>query len=164
MRVGLGAGHTERQGRQIKALERELGRIACGDGRRNDRRQRRHAADTGFEADRPIVVVRSGRWLSVRDVAVAKNAATSTVNRFSCSLGGAKACDQTGKRNCISGDQRNNAPLQSPLREFLAHDSVFPPLDWYKQLIRKEIPPPAATYRNSRTAAMRSSAVYARMW
>jgi hypothetical protein len=65
MSLGLGFGDAVRKRRQIKPPECELRWTGCGDARRNDRRQRRHAADAGFKADRAFAVVGSGRrpWL-----------------------------------------------------------------------------------------------------
>src|SRR5215469_3340779 len=148
MSLGLGAGEADRKRGQIKPLERELRRPGCGDGWRNDRRQRSHAADTGFKADRAVALVRAGCWPSLGDVAVA-NDATSTVNRVGRRLGGAKACNQAGERNRVSGDERDNALPKWPLRECHAHNTVSPPFDRYKQLTGKEIPSPAVKPRKS---------------
>src|SRR5215469_6267283 len=109
MRVRLGAGDSRRMPRPIKLLERELRWTGCGDGWWNDRRHRRHAADTGLEADRVIALVRAGGGAFLGKVTVADNA-VAAIKCCGRGLSRAKAFDQAGERNRVSGAERDNLP------------------------------------------------------
>ena len=103
--------------------------LACRYRRASDfRRWRRHCRDEHQAADAAIVdavlvvgVAGRGRLLAC-DKRMADNAVWS-----GCRIGGgacrAKARDQARQRNRIGRRQRNNAPLQRPPGEILAHDA-----------------------------------------
>ena len=65
MSVEFRAGDPDDARRQIEPFERELRGAGCGDGRGNDGRQGRHAADAGFEAESAVALVRAGRRRSL---------------------------------------------------------------------------------------------------
>ena len=119
MRVRFGARNDGHRRRWIESFERELRRARRRDSRRHDCRQRADAADTGFEADRAVTVVRSGRR-PLGAVAVANNP-ISAVERFNRGLGGAKARGQARQRNRIGGNKRDYALPQWAPGESVTH-------------------------------------------
>jgi len=140
MSVGFGVVEADQTHRQIETLRRRLQHPDGGDGRRNSHRQRSDAADAGFDAKVVVTVLRGRRRVSAK-AAVADNH-TRLGGGFGSGLRTDKTRDQSGKCHRVSGNERDNALPQWPLREDLAHDPVSPPLDRYKQLTGKEIPPP----------------------
>jgi hypothetical protein len=125
MSVEFRAGDPDDARLQIGPRDRGLRDAVGRDGRRNSHRQRGDAADAGFEANIAVAVVGSGPR-SRGKVAVADNA-TLSIDGLSRALGGAKAGNDTRKRNRVSRDERHNALPQWPFRERHAYNPPSTP-------------------------------------